>query len=167
MVIEISNICNQKSKRMQKKLRKTKDLLYIGKTVIRKVNSMVKNVTMAQIDNEKTFDIVRVLQSVQTQLEQLRVSKLCKIAKFGGTKLPNGQLCKSVQEVEINRYLGIPEAVNFSEEEMKYTYGSNERLIQAAKGHKIGRLNTTSSLNEKGEERKFQNWEDKVLHRQY
>ena len=72
-----------------------------------------------------------------------------------------------MQEVEINRYLGIPEAANFFEEEMKYRYGSNLRLIQSARGRKIGRLNTTSSLNEKEEERKFQNREDKVLHEQY
>ena len=41
------------------------------------------------------------------------------------------------------------------------------RLIQSARGRKIGRLNTTSSLNEKEEKRKFQNREDKVLHEQY
>ena len=84
---------------MQKKLRETNDLLYIDKIVVREVHSRLKNVAMTQKDNEKTYDIVGLLQSVQTQL---RVSKPCKIAKVRDTELLNGEPFKSMQEVEIH-----------------------------------------------------------------
>ena len=48
-----------------------------------------------------------------------------------------------------------------------YVYGSEERLIQAARGDKINDLEAASVLERPKKERRFENWEEIVLHDQY
>ena len=48
-----------------------------------------------------------------------------------------------------------------------YVHGSEERLIQAARGDKIDGLEAASVLNRSKKEKKLKDWEDKVLHGQY
>ena len=48
-----------------------------------------------------------------------------------------------------------------------YLHGSEERLIQAARGEKIDGLEAASVLKRSKKEKRFENWEEKVLHGQY
>ena len=48
-----------------------------------------------------------------------------------------------------------------------YVHGSEERLIQAARGDKIDGLEAASVLKRSKIGRKLENWEEKVLHGQY
>ena len=48
-----------------------------------------------------------------------------------------------------------------------YVYGSEERLIQAARGDKIYGLETVSVLKRSKKEKRLEEWEEKVLHGQY
>ena len=48
-----------------------------------------------------------------------------------------------------------------------YVHGSEERLIQAARGEKIDGLETASVLKRSKKEKRLENWEEKVLHDQY
>ena len=48
-----------------------------------------------------------------------------------------------------------------------YVHGSEERLIQAARGDKIDGLEAASVLKRSKKEKKLEDWEEKVLHGQY
>ena len=49
-----------------------------------------------------------------------------------------------------------------------YVHGSEERLIQAARGDKIDGLEATSVLMKRSKkEKRLKDWEKKVLHGQY
>ena len=48
-----------------------------------------------------------------------------------------------------------------------YFHGSEERLIQAARGDKIDRLEATSVLKKSKKEKRLEDWEEKVPHGQY
>ena len=48
-----------------------------------------------------------------------------------------------------------------------YVHGSEERLIQAAKGDKIDGLEAESVLKRSKKEKRLEDWEEKVLHGQY
>ena len=48
-----------------------------------------------------------------------------------------------------------------------YVHGSEERLIQAARGDKIDSLETASVLKRSKKEKRLEDWEEKVLHGQY
>ena len=48
-----------------------------------------------------------------------------------------------------------------------YVHGSEERLIQAARGDKIDGVEAASVLKRSKEEKRLENWEEKVLHDQY
>ena len=48
-----------------------------------------------------------------------------------------------------------------------YVHGSEERLIQAARGDKIDGLEAASVLKRSKIEKRFKDWEEKVLHGQY
>ena len=48
-----------------------------------------------------------------------------------------------------------------------YVYGSEERLIQAARGNKIDGLETASVLKRSKKEKRLEDCERKVLHGQY
>ena len=48
-----------------------------------------------------------------------------------------------------------------------YVHGSEERLIQAARGDKIDDLEAVSVLKRSKKEKRLKDWEEKVLHGQY
>ena len=48
-----------------------------------------------------------------------------------------------------------------------YVLGSEERLIQAARGGKIDGLDAASVLKRSRKEKSLEDWEKKVLHGQY
>ena len=48
-----------------------------------------------------------------------------------------------------------------------YVHGSEERLIQAARGIKIDGLEAASALKRSKKEKRLEDWEEKVLHGQY
>ena len=48
-----------------------------------------------------------------------------------------------------------------------YVHGSEERLIQAARGDKIDGLEAASVLKRSKTEKRLEDWEEKVLHSQY
>ena len=48
-----------------------------------------------------------------------------------------------------------------------YVYGSEERLIQAARAEKIDRLEAPSLLKRSKKEKRLEDWEEKALHGQY
>ena len=48
-----------------------------------------------------------------------------------------------------------------------YVHGSQERLIQAARGDKINGLEAASVLKRSKKEKRLEDWEEKVLHGQY
>ena len=48
-----------------------------------------------------------------------------------------------------------------------YVHRSEERLIQAPRGDKIDGLKAASVLERSKKEKRFEDWEDKVLHHQY
>ena len=48
-----------------------------------------------------------------------------------------------------------------------YVHGSEERLIQAARGDKIDGLEAASALKRSKKENRLEDWENKVLHGQY
>ena len=48
-----------------------------------------------------------------------------------------------------------------------YVHGSEERLIQAARGDKIDDLETAIVLKRSKKEKRLKDWEEKVLHGQY
>ena len=48
-----------------------------------------------------------------------------------------------------------------------YVHGCEERLIQAARGDKIDRLEAASVLKRSKKEKRLEDWEEKVLHGQY
>ena len=48
-----------------------------------------------------------------------------------------------------------------------YVNGSEERFIQAARGHKIDGLEAVSVLKRSKKEKRLEHWEEKVLHGQY
>ena len=48
-----------------------------------------------------------------------------------------------------------------------YVHGSEERLIQAARGEKIDGLEASSVLKRSKKEKRLEDWEEKVLHGQY
>ena len=48
-----------------------------------------------------------------------------------------------------------------------YVHGSEERLIQAARGDKIDGLEAVSVLKRSKKEKRLEDWEEKVLHGQY
>ena len=48
-----------------------------------------------------------------------------------------------------------------------YVHGSEERLIQAARGDKIDGLEATSVLKRSKKEKRLEDWEEEVLHGQY
>ena len=48
-----------------------------------------------------------------------------------------------------------------------YVHGSEERLIQAARGEKIDCLEAVSVLKRSKKKKKLEDWEEKVLHGQY
>ena len=48
-----------------------------------------------------------------------------------------------------------------------YVYGSEERLIQAARGDKIDGLEAASVLKRSKRDKRLEKWEGKVLHGQY
>ena len=48
-----------------------------------------------------------------------------------------------------------------------YLHGSEERLIQAARGDKLGGLEAASVLKRSKKEKRLEDWEEKVLHGQY
>ena len=48
-----------------------------------------------------------------------------------------------------------------------YIHGSEERLIQAARGDKIDDLEAASALKRSKEEKRLEDWEKKILHGQY
>ena len=48
-----------------------------------------------------------------------------------------------------------------------YVHGSEERLIQAARGDKMDGLEAASVLKRSKNEKRLEDWEEKVLHRQY
>ena len=48
-----------------------------------------------------------------------------------------------------------------------YVHGSEERSIQAARGHKIDGLEAASVLKRSKKAKRLEDWEDKVLHGQY
>ena len=48
-----------------------------------------------------------------------------------------------------------------------YAHGSEERLIQAARGDKIDGLEAASVLKRSNKEKRLEDWEEKVLHGQY
>ena len=48
-----------------------------------------------------------------------------------------------------------------------YVHGSEERLLQAARGDRVDGLEAASVLKKAKEEKRMQNWEEKALHGQY
>ena len=48
-----------------------------------------------------------------------------------------------------------------------YVHGSEERLIQAARGDKIDGLEAASVLKRSNKKKRLEDWEEKVLHGQY
>ena len=48
-----------------------------------------------------------------------------------------------------------------------YVHGSEERLMQAARGDKIDGLEAASVLKRSKKEKRLEDWEEKVLHGQY
>ena len=48
-----------------------------------------------------------------------------------------------------------------------YAHGSEERLIQAARGDKIDGLEAASVLKRSKKEKRLEDWKEKVLHGQY
>ena len=48
-----------------------------------------------------------------------------------------------------------------------YVHGSEERLIQAARGDKIDGLEAASALKRSKKEKRAEDWKEKVLHGQY
>ena len=48
-----------------------------------------------------------------------------------------------------------------------HVHGSEERLIQAARGEKIDGLEASSVLKRSKKEKKLEGWEEKVIHGQY
>ena len=48
-----------------------------------------------------------------------------------------------------------------------YVFGSDERLIQAARGEKIDGLEAGSVLKRSKKEKRLEDWEETVLHGQY
>ena len=48
-----------------------------------------------------------------------------------------------------------------------YVHGSEERLIEAARGDKIDGLEAASVLKRSKKEKRLEDWEEKVLHGQY
>ena len=48
-----------------------------------------------------------------------------------------------------------------------YVHGSEERLIQAARGDKIDGLKAVSVLKRSKKGKRLEDWEEKVLHGQY
>ena len=48
-----------------------------------------------------------------------------------------------------------------------YVHGSEERLVQAARGDKIDGLEAASVLKRSKKKKRFENWEEKVVHGQY
>ena len=48
-----------------------------------------------------------------------------------------------------------------------YVHGSEERLIQAARGDKIDGLEAASVLKKSKKEKRLEDWKEKVLHGQY
>ena len=48
-----------------------------------------------------------------------------------------------------------------------YVYGSEEILIQAARGDKMNGLEAASALKRSKKEKRLEDWEEKVLHGQY
>ena len=49
----------------------------------------------------------------------------------------------------------------------EYVHGSEERLIQAARGDKIDGLKAASVLKRSKKEKRLEDWEEEVLHGQY
>ena len=45
-----------------------------------------------------------------------------------------------------------------------YVHGSEERLIQAARGHKIDGLEASSVLKRSKKKKRLEDWDKKVLH---
>ena len=48
-----------------------------------------------------------------------------------------------------------------------YVHGSEERLIQAARGDKIDGLEAVNVLKRSKKEKRLEEWEEKVIHGQY
>ena len=48
-----------------------------------------------------------------------------------------------------------------------YVHGSEERLLQAARGDRVDGLETASVLKKAKKEKRLQDWEEKALHGQY
>ena len=48
-----------------------------------------------------------------------------------------------------------------------YVHGSEERLIHAARGDNIDGLEDTRVLKRSKKEKRFQDWEEKIVHGQY
>ena len=48
-----------------------------------------------------------------------------------------------------------------------YVHGSEERLIQAARGDKINSLEAASVLKRSKKEKRLEDWEEKVMHGQF
>ena len=48
-----------------------------------------------------------------------------------------------------------------------YVHGSEERLRQAARGDKIDGLEAASVLKRSKKKKRFEDWEEKVIHGQY
>ena len=48
-----------------------------------------------------------------------------------------------------------------------YVYGSEERLLQAARGDKVDGLSAANVLKKANKEKRLQDWEEKALHGQY
>ena len=48
-----------------------------------------------------------------------------------------------------------------------YVHGSDERLLQAARGERVDGLEAASVLKKAKKEKRLQDWEEKALHGQY
>ena len=64
--------------------------------------------------------------------------------------------------------ISIEDCVKLAIRRLKvYVHGSEEKLIQAARGDKIDGLEATSVLKRSKKEKRLEYWEEKVLHGQY
>ena len=48
-----------------------------------------------------------------------------------------------------------------------YVHGSEQRLLQAARGDRVDHLEAASALKKAKKEKRLQDWEEKALHCQY
>ena len=99
-----------------------------------------------QVINRKTRKLFTIYGALHPKLD---VDRLYIPRKEGGRGLISIEECVEIRGLEV------------------YVHGSEERLIQAARGDKIDGLEAASVLKRSKKEKRLEDWEEKVLHDQY